>query len=593
MPNSPKINFKIENNNLEQTTPLTGVSCILARTTEGPYNDPSQIISTPAAFKRLYGSEIVPDGTPSNIEKALIGGSKLRVIRVPGEGYFKGILVNGVVNPDEEPEKPTYKAPEGILYLNWVPDDYTTYLYEIGFFIKTYDQKFYGASSLDVIFTCQGNTIYCTIKPQDSDIVLESKPVITYKNPTANNKMVVDYLTFYNWLTTSAYLEPYIVKDKDGHKGTDISSLINWLAEEVDGAGTTSSDFTTVIQGVDLVKQPTETSRVFSRPGYSGTTPTKNQWIESLEYIRDYVDPYHVACSHLDQHLSNPQDQLAVHKAAKLMADELNEFMYFIEVPKYTTHYLQGTNVRNKAGIVEWVKTCLSTIGNSKYVAYFAGGLNVTNNNGIPVKGDVLGSIIGLADASASNHGPWLSFAGVNRGVLYDANGPACLNYGSPSRYDDLNEIAHIYTNMIVVKDTPSSGKQTMLWHCFTSQIKQDSFKFISIVQLVLYLKKFIRPILESKIEEPNYIPTWRDIYYQVKPELDNLVTQEAISEYTWMGDQDASGYEDMQVNKEADVRQGRYKAILKFKEIVPMQEVEMSLVIDKVSRTSSVELNS
>ena len=146
---------------------------------------------------------------------------------------------------------------------------------------------------------------------------------------------------------------------------------------------------------------------------------------------------------------------------------------------------------------------------------------------------------------------------------------------------------------MIVVKDTPNSGKQTMLWHCFTSQVKQDSFKFISIVQLIHYLKKLLRPILESKIEEPNYIPTWQDIYLQVKPELDDLVEQEAMSEYTWMGDQNATGYDDMQVNKEADVRQGKYKAILKFKEIVPMQEIEMTLSIDKVARTASVELNS
>ena len=47
MPNSPSIKFKIENNNLEQTTPLVGVSCILARTKRGPYNDPSTLISTP------------------------------------------------------------------------------------------------------------------------------------------------------------------------------------------------------------------------------------------------------------------------------------------------------------------------------------------------------------------------------------------------------------------------------------------------------------------------------------------------------------------------------------------------------------------
>ena len=44
---------------------------------------------------------------------------------------------------------------------------------------------------------------------------------------------------------------------------------------------------------------------------------------------------------------------------------------------------------------------------------------------------------------------------------------------------------------------------------------------------------------------------------------------------------------------EQQDVRQGKYKAILKFKEIVPMQEIEMVLTIDKVAKTTTVELNS
>ena len=92
MPNSPSVKFEFENRNVQQTTPMLGVSCVLARTTKGPYDDPSEIITSFSHFQRLFGSEIVPDGSVSNIEKAFMGGSKLRVIRVLGKGATKGVM---------------------------------------------------------------------------------------------------------------------------------------------------------------------------------------------------------------------------------------------------------------------------------------------------------------------------------------------------------------------------------------------------------------------------------------------------------------------------------------------------------------------
>lgn len=46
MPNSPSVNFEFKNNNVLQTTPMLGVSCVLARTTKGPYDDPSELIQS-------------------------------------------------------------------------------------------------------------------------------------------------------------------------------------------------------------------------------------------------------------------------------------------------------------------------------------------------------------------------------------------------------------------------------------------------------------------------------------------------------------------------------------------------------------------
>lgn len=96
-----------------------------------------------------------------------------------------------------------------------------------------------------------------------------------------------------------------------------------------------------------------------------------------------------------------------------------------------------------------------------------------------------------------------------------------------------------------------------MAWVYFKS--KNDSEKFLSIVRLNLYIKKSLRPILESYLEEPNTWSTWKSMYYEGKEVMDDLVNRQAMSEYTWIGDQDATSYDDLQVNNEADVRQGKY----------------------------------
>ena len=71
---------------------------------------------------------------------------------------------------------------------------------------------------------------------------------------------------------------------------------------------------------------------------------------------------------------------------------------------------------------------------------------------------------------------------------------------------------------------------------------------------------------------------------------MDNLVDEDAMSEYTYMGDQDASSYDQLSVNNEADVRQGKYRLVIKYKDIVPLQEVTVDIVIDAASQSIDLE---
>lgn len=585
MSKSPSVVFKFENNNVQQTTPLLGVSCFLARTEKGPYDDPSELITSFSQFQRIFGKEIVPDGSVSNIEKALVGGSKLRIIRVLGAGAKKGtITIAEDYRVLEEDEIELASAIPGEVQASEVMK-FTSGGTSVSFGLVTkgYGDPIGSGETFKVGFSKSANTIFYNIYDANGSI-LESGPVITYKTNDAQNKTSVDYLALSNFASNSAYLEPKMVTITDKIKSFE--NLVAWLQTSIDQ---TENPITIRVRG----KEATTTEIMFNGTlGTAGADPTADEWIASLDLVKDYTDVYQLACSHIHQHLKTDQDVLKVHKAAKDMCAELQEYTYYIEVPKYTTHYSEGTQPRNKQSIITWINNCLGSIGNSKYAAYFAGGIKYYNEFGLLTNSDVLGTIFGLGDTSASNYGPWKSFAGMNRGVIYDGQGPVSPNYGSDSRYNELNELAQMYANMIVIKDTPSSGKQTMLWHCFSSQVKQDSERFLSIVRLNLYLKKTLRPILNKYLEEPNIWGTWKNIYLEVKPILDNLVDENAMLEYIWMGDQDAGSYSELSVNNEADVRQGKYKVILKYKDIVPMQEITINIVIDAASKSVNISEN-
>lgn len=553
MSNSPILKFNLKNNNVESTVPLNGVSVVLARTTKGPQNDPSTLISSLSQLSKVYGKEIVPDGSISNIEKALAGGSTLRIVRVQGSDATKGLV--GTKSKD------LFSIQVGSI--------------KIGFGLQTkYKGDSIGSGST---YTFQaalnGSSVVYKVVDADGNTILDSGTMFTFKSKDDNNAAVFDYLALSNFFQSNPYFEPIITTPSDHI--TSIEGMIDWLGT-VDGS---NQIITVQFNSADLTADYTS---VEGTPGDQGTTPTLQDWETAFESILDFNDMYQVIASHVHQHLSST-DSVKFHAFVKTYADKLQEWIYYIECPK--------TN-DTKAKMITWMNTTLASVGHSMFIAYFGAGIKYYNNAGILKDCDVLGSVIGLGDASAINYGPYKSFAGMNRGTLPDALGPVSPNYGSPSRYDDINDLAHSYLNLIVVKDTKSSGKIAMLWHNFTSQVKQDSFRFISNVRLVLYMKKQFRPIIESYFEEPNIWGSWKRLYLEAKPIIDDLVTDEAITDPNWMGDQDATSWSDLQINNEADARQGKYHAQFKFKDVATMQEITLDLVIDQASKESSVSIS-
>lgn len=563
MPTTPQVNFKFKNENVQVSTPLLGVSHVAARTTKGKFNDPSEIISSYPQFQRLFGEEIVPDGSVSNIEKALAMGSKLRVSRVAGGTAFYGYA-------NTTTESPSVKVLE--IPLASVADPTKTVTFSFKLRTKEQGSQFEG----------QYDTIYLKLRYDNSTgpstkIILDQATANSFKDDEILDSRVflawnstsgtIDYQTLLNFINMAPNVDIEVDGTFDG-RNLDIYGVIAWMADHVDYIPSGDS------------KDP----EIYSlSKGSDGGNSTADTWNAAYEALTEYTDAYNLILSHIHQHL--PDGYTSIYTTIGLKVKKAQEVKLMVELPKPAA----GVTISQ---YVTEISTLVKAVGQSQFICYYGGGIKYYDNLGVIRACDVLGTVIGLASISEATFGPWYSYAGQNRGVVPEALGPVMPNLGTPSQIDNLQLFANWYMNLFVIKDTQSAGKRTMLWHNFTSNPINNSEKFINIVNLNLYLKKNIRPILEGKLEEPNTFSTWKDVYYQVKPILDDLVNRNAMLEPVWNGDQNAQSYADLQVNKEEDVRAGKYHAVLSYRDIVTLQEVNLDIVIVASERSVNISVN-
>ena len=618
MPQTPRVRFNFKNLNVQSSVPLLGVINMVARTTKGPLEDPSDLISSPSQFTRIFGSEIVPDGSVSNIMKALEMGAKVRVSRVAGSGATYGWAKPMSVTPAEL-SAPSVSVLDGSAIISIVISDPSgaENSLTMNMAIRTREagspvldntgvnlnRPFYLKLNVSKEPSLRASIIQYGARDEETQIptydsILNETLFFSAVSANTTDGVTTPSInvdTLQNFLDNAPNItfEAIQGKNTDG-QGTmknlatgiqtmeDIVSILrqfsNWNSMIMVGKITSGTVSTDEVSDTNVYMECSE--------GSAGTKPTADEWISAYKASKSYYEAYSVILSHIHQHLD---DYTKVYIAVANDVHNTFENILYVEVPKYAA----GT--RTPATVDETftaLKTMVQTIGPKKEVAYFGGGIKYYNENGSLQKCDVLGSVAGLDAICASTYGPWYSFSGMNRGVIASALGPVMKNLGGPADIDTLNEFAQWYMNLFVIKNTRTQGQRTMLWNGFTSNPVDDSEKFISIVRLNLYLKKNLRPILESYIEEPNTFETWKRIYYEAKDLLDDLQNRKAITTYTWLGDQDAQSYEDLQVNNEADVRQGKYKAQLKYKEIVPMQDIEMDVIIDVSVNKSTGEIS-
>ena len=233
--------------------------------------------------------------------------------------------------------------------------------------------------------------------------------------------------------------------------------------------------------------------------------------------------------------------------------------------------HLDNDNATHTAIIAE-----LDGFAASKYSGAIGGGIKVSDL----VYGGVrsmqgLGEVLGVIAASHNRNGVWVSPTNFTNGVLTNVLG-VINNFGSPASLANRDLIANAGGNMIVNK-----SNQTMLWDFYS--LAADSLgseKFLTIVLLEMYLVKTLKPLLESFLGRPNTFINFRAIYFSAKPFLDSLIDQLAIFEYKWDGDQEANSLDELQINTEEELAEGKYKVQLQIKAVVPMIDITIDIIL-------------
>mgnify|MGYP003603917598 CR=1 FL=1 len=589
---SPNVNFIFENNNLAPAVPSKGITNVLAVTTKGKFNEPT-LCENFAKFKSIFGKELVPDGTISNIERAFKLGSTLRVCRVAGGGSLAygeaksyvpstGVTGGSAMNLSIFLEDPTGGSKKiEIKYKITTKEQGSNVVSEFGynlnrnFFLelkevittgiaRVYITQFKAFTAENVIDT---NTIINQSLLLTStasvvsgvDTMVDPNSIIVFLQNTPNIT-----LTFVSITSTGTGVPNYSATVTNTEQSIDvIKENKNWLGYvKVGGVSLDTPNYNVINEGTN------------------GGASTSATWLAAFNAIKG-EDAYHLICSHMHQYITTDYTT-----TCKTIAEDVASTFdteLFIEIPKTNFNGTYKTAAETKSAL----DTMKATIGYHKNVAYFGGGIKLYNSDGILKYCDVLGTVIGLADVSAKDYGPYYSFANVNRGLVNDGQGPIIENLANPAMVNTLNGFADSRINIFVVKDT-DSGKKTVMWHNLTSTNMNTSDRFLSVIGLQLYLKKTLKPKLEKYLEEPNTFSTWKDIYLTNKKTFDDLIGV-AITEYQWYGDQDAKNYTQLTINNEADVRQGKYVIKVSYKEIVTMQQIDIYLTINTANNTVSI----
>jgi phage tail sheath protein FI len=148
----------------------------------------------------------------------------------------------------------------------------------------------------------------------------------------------------------------------------------------------------------------------------------------------------------------------------------------------------------------------------------------------------------------------WFTFAGPKRGRVKNALS-VVYNLGDASKSAIADQVDAHGINPVI--DHPDFG--IVFWGNSTLYKTQTLLKHANVAELMVFMQKALKPLVQSELFDPNDIQTWKTIYRNVKPLLDYIKTQRGIWAYLYQGDQDVDDVSECVVNQQSNIDAGQY----------------------------------
>lgn len=185
----------------------------------------------------------------------------------------------------------------------------------------------------------------------------------------------------------------------------------------------------------------------------------------------------------------------------------------------------------------------------------FTGGLKVTHpTTGANSNISELGDVTALFTKKDNAQGEWFSFSGRDRGSIKNALG-VVYNLGSSARRAEADLVDARGINVVI--QHPSFG--IVSWGNSTLYKSNTLLKKAEVAELMIFISRSLRPLVEVELFNPNDVITWKNIFRRVSVFMDYLKAERAIWDYEFQGDQDIDKIEDAVVNTPQGVDSGLY----------------------------------
>jgi hypothetical protein len=584
MPSTSNISFNVIDESFQPENPSKGIAGFMGVFKRGPVGKNSEVFTSWTRFKRVYGGLITTSDDPLIAKRALQRGAKLRVC---GIRHFTDITsstaLDGVKSTNLDTKVLTLSGAlvstnTAIYTINAVPIS-QVYTVSSENTLKLLAAKIKAAYPLIIDSTyVLGNVLKVTQVSGTGVLTVTGAgaPTVT---PTVLNG-------FKNaaGLTLFTITPKYIGVDYNNLRVSLLppsNGLANYFDIKVEFAG--ENDFSPEVYTNLIITASTIANSTFLENivrdstivdvAYEDLSAEATPIVPLVNYSR-YTggkNGLHAFDSFSDMLAigsSNSADSLAIAGAA--YAANRKDLQYI--------HHF--TNSLTSAATINAAKDALNI--DTPYIQFWTGGLKVLNPLDNQYKNiSAIGDILGASSSSEVDAGPWYSFAGINRGMLNDSLDVVNNFYGAnsnPNNPDlgDLEALANHQINSVINQDG-----RIYLSGNFSGQLALSKMSFNNTVRLVIYIKKVLRPLLQKYLEEPNDIPTWKDIYLDVTAAMDPLVnSKRALFSYSWEGDQFANSLDDLQINNVDDVGLGKYAAKLLINSIASLQQIGINVII-------------